>query len=153
MRRLDQPIAVEINRAGMMPAAVVPKPVPVNEFRVGIEAAEESVRQDHLPGVTRDLLPTLDRFRASEDNLLAGRGLIDDALRVGLPAAGRADALAINALVDSNDIAGLSTQRGGGNALERLGLRAIASVVSLHRNVVFLAEQGECGCQCESNYK
>jgi hypothetical protein len=53
--------------------------------------------------------------------------------------------------VHRNDIAGLSPQRGGGNALERFGLRAVAGIVPLHRYMIFLAEQGEGGGHGEDN--
>ena len=106
-RRLGQPLAVQVDGAGMVRPAFGIEPVAVNEIAVGIEAAEERIGQDHFPDIILDLHPVLDDLRSPDLNLLARRGLIDDALRVGLAAARRADAFAVNALMHGDHVARL----------------------------------------------
>ena len=60
------------------------EPVAVDEVAVGVELAEKGVGERHLPGVALDLRPILDDFRPFDLHLLAGSGLIDDALGVRL---------------------------------------------------------------------
>ena len=91
----------------MMLAALGIEPVAVDEVAVGIEAAEERIGEGHFPDIALNLHPVLDDFRALDLDLLAGRGLIDDAFGVGLAAARRADALAVDAFMDGDDIARL----------------------------------------------
>ena len=56
----------------MIPAFAV-KPVAVNEVAVGIEIAEERIRQRHFPDIVLDLDPVVDDFRAFDLDLLARR--------------------------------------------------------------------------------
>ena len=93
----------------------------MDEVAVGIEAAEERVGQRHLPDIVLDLHPVLDDFRPLDLDLLARRGLIDDALRVGFASARRVDALAINAFMHGDHIARLRQIRGVLNGAKRRG--------------------------------
>ena len=111
-------------------AALAIEPVAVDQVAVGIEAAEERIGQGHLPDIVLDLHPVLDDFRPLDLDLLARRGLIDDALRVGLAAARRADAFAVDALMHGDDIARLRQVGGVLDRAERSRLRAGVGVVA-----------------------
>ena len=128
--RLDQPLAIEIDRAGVMIATIATEPVAVDQVVVGIEAAEEGVGKRHLPNIVLNLLPVLDDFRALDLHLLARRSLIGDALCVGLAAAWRVDALAIHTFVYRDDIARLREIRAALDRAKRQGLRAGVGVLT-----------------------
>ena len=128
--RLGQPVAVEIDGAGVMLPALGIEPVAVDQVAVGIEAAEEGIGQGHLPDVVLDLHPVLDDFRPLDLDLLARRGLVDDALLVGCAAARRADAFAVNAFVHGDHVARLGEIGGPLDRAERRRLRAGIGVVA-----------------------
>ena len=107
----------------------------MDEVAVGIEAAEERIGQGHFPDIVLNLHPVLDDFRALDLDLLARRGLIDDALRVGLAAARRVDAFAVNAFMHGDDIARLREIGGALDRAERRRLRAGVGVVAAGGNV------------------
>ena len=111
-RRLGQPFAVEIDRAGVMRPSLGIEPIAVDEVGVGIEGAEERMGEGRLPDAVPDLDPVLDDLGALDLDLLARRGLIRDPFRVGLAAARRIDPLPVDARVDGDDVARLG-QVGG----------------------------------------
>ena len=76
------------------------------------------------------LHPVLDDFRALDLDLLARGGLIDDALGVGLAAARRADALAVDALVHGDHVARLGEIGGALDGAQRGRVRAGVGVVA-----------------------
>ena len=127
---LDEPIAVEVHRAGVMRPLQGTEPVAADEIAVRIELAEERVGERRFPGVALDLLPLLDNLRALDFHLLARRRLVDDAAGVRQSAPRRADAFAIDAFMDRDDIAGLGLPGGGRNRLEHLGRRTVGCVIS-----------------------
>ena len=145
--RLGQPVAVEINRAGVMVAALGIEPVAVNEVAVGIEAAEERIGERHFPSVVPNLHPVLDDFRPLDLNLLSRSGLIDDALRVGFAPARRADAFAVNAFMHRDDIARLGKVGGMLNGAERSRAGAGVGIIAIDGDM----EIGglDCGNKCE----
>ena len=128
--RLGQPVAVEIDGAGVMLAALGVEPVAADQVAVGIEAAEERIGQRHFPDVVLDLHPVLDDFRAFDLDLLAGRRLVDDAFRVGLAAARRVDAFAVDAFVHGDHVARLGQLGGALDRAQRRSLRAGVGVVA-----------------------
>ena len=85
--RLGQPLAVEIDGAGVVLAALGIEPVAVDQVAVGIETAEERIGQRDLPDILLHFHPVGDGFRSLDLDLLARRGLIDDALGVRFAAA------------------------------------------------------------------
>ena len=129
-----------------MLAALGIEPVAVDEVAVGIEAAEEGIGQGHFPDIVLDLHPVLDDFRPLDLDLLAGSGLVDDALRVGFTAARRADAFAVNAFVHGDDIARLREIGGALDRAERRRLRTGVGVVAVasHMEVGGVNGGGQC---------
>jgi len=128
--RLDQPVAVQVHRAGMVFAALAVEPVAADQVAVRIEALEKGIGQRHLPDIALDLHPVLDDFGAFDFHLLARRGLIDDPLCVGLAAARRIDAFPVDALMHSDHVARLRQFGGALDRAQRRGLRAGVGVVA-----------------------
>ena len=58
VRRLGQPVAVQVDRAGVMDAALRLKPVAADDVRERVEVAEETVGECHFPGVVAALSPS-----------------------------------------------------------------------------------------------
>ena len=73
LRRFAQPVAVEIDAAGMVLALHGIEPVAVDQIAVGIELAEELVGQRQFPGVAGDFLPAFGRLGAGDDDRFALR--------------------------------------------------------------------------------
>ena len=107
----DQPLAVEIDGAGVVLPAAGIEPTAMNQIAVGIELAEERVGDGHFPDIALNRLPVFDRFRPRDLDLFARRRLVDDALGVGVAAAWRVDAFAVDALADGDRIARLVPTR------------------------------------------
>ena len=149
--RLDQPVAVEIDGAGVMLPASGIKPVTTDEVAIGVEAAEECVREHRLPDIVLDLHPVGDDLRALDLDLLAGRGLIDDALLVGCTSPRRVDAFPIDAGMNGDDIARLRHLDRGRNRPERLCRGPFVLVVSVNGHMeLFGRGEQRCHCQQES---
>ena len=66
----------------VLPASGI-EPVTADEVAIGVEAAEDRIGEHRLPDIVLELHPVGDDLRALDLDLLAGRGLIDDALPVG----------------------------------------------------------------------
>ena len=113
------------------------EPVAVDEVAVGIEAAEEGIRQGRLPHVVLDLHPVGDDLGALDLDPLALGGLVDDAPGIRFAAARRVHPLAIGALMDGDHIARLGDLGGGGDRLERLGCEALVRIVSVDGDMEF----------------
>ena len=118
-RRLHKPFPVDVNCAGMVLAVLWSEPVPVNQIAVGIEAAEECIRQLHGPDVAFKSFPRFDQFRALDLHFLSGCGLVDNAIALGGPASGGIDPLAIGARVDGDGVAGIGQFRSVLDGTER----------------------------------
>ncbi len=117
---LKQPVTVQIDGAGMMLPALGVEPVPVDEVAVRIELAKETVRQRHLPYLVLHLDPVGDDFRSCDGDLFTLRGLINNALLVGVSPARRVDAFAVNPCMHGDHVSRLRPLRGGRNRLEGL---------------------------------
>lgn len=117
-------------------------PVAVDQIRIGIEVAEELVRERQLPRVALDLLPVFYDFGAGDDDVFAGSGLVDDSFRVGLAAAGRGNALAIDAFVHGDDVARLGQPGRGRDRAEHVRLGPVSSVVAAHGDMELRRREG-----------
>ena len=82
--RLGEPPAAQVDGAGVVLPPLGIEPIAVDQIAVGIEAAEERIGDRHLPGVVPERLPVPDLLRSGDLDLFAGRGLVDDALGIGL---------------------------------------------------------------------
>jgi len=109
--RLDEPVAVEVDRAAVVVASLALEPVAVDQVAIRIEVAEEAVGDCDLPRVVLHLLPALDDLGTFDHDLLTGRGLIHDAFGVRGSATGWRHALAIRPLMHRHDVARLRDLR------------------------------------------
>ena len=81
--RFGEPVAVLVNSAGMMVASFGIEPIAFDQVAVWVEVSEEAVGDADFPCVVLRLLPTLDNFRAFDDDLFARRSLVDDPFLLG----------------------------------------------------------------------
>ena len=80
------------------------EPIATNEIGVGIEAGKKRIGQRRLPDAGLNFDPVGNDFLTFDGNFLTGGRLVNDALVIAQSAAWRIDALAINALMNQNDI-------------------------------------------------
>ena len=83
------------------------EPVSMDDIAVGIESAKERVFDRRFPDVSLRPHPVLRLLRAGNHNLFAGRGLIDDALRVRGASPRRTHSLAVDPSVHPDHVARL----------------------------------------------
>ena len=137
--------AVEIDVAQMLRLvdAVVRGVQPVAEDRlaVGVESAEERVRQGDAPYVAAVAHPGVDTFRALDDRMLAVGGAVGDALEVADAAMGGVDLLAVDAVMDDDSVAGPGDGRGLGDRGEGVQDVADGEVVAVGTHMIL-----ECHC-------
>ncbi len=160
-------LAVEVHLARVELGAVA-QPVPGDYILVGVVGAEERVRDGRLPeagdrferlavfrhavGVFKkvnppmlmlsafhDRHPSLHDFRPLDFDLLARRGLIDDAPRVALASARRVNPFPIGSGMYRDHVARLGHLRRGGDGLLGTRRRAVIAVVALNRHMQFPA--------------
>ena len=124
-------MAVQIDRTRVVLPAPGVEPVPADHVPVRVEVAEEAIGDDHFPGVVLHLLPALDDLGPLEDDLLAGGRPVHDTPVIGSAATRRADSLAIDPLVDGNDVARLRLLGGVLHGAPRGGRRPGIGVMAL----------------------
>ncbi len=117
--RFGQPMAVQVDGAGMVLAPLTVEPVPLDRIAEGIEVAEEAVRQDHLPHIVAGLGPAGDDFRSLDDDVFPVGCPVGNALGIGCAATWWIDPLAVNACMHRNRIARLRLVSRGLNRQQR----------------------------------
>ena len=117
---LHEPVPINVNCPRVVGAAIGLEPIPTDQVGVGIEIAEEAVRQRDLPGVVLNASPTLDGFRALDDDLRARRGGVNDALGIRGSATRWVDLLAVDALVNNDGITRLREFRRRRDGFQRV---------------------------------
>ncbi len=129
-------MAIQINRPCVVFTSFGIEPVAVNQVTVRIEIPEKAVGDSDLPCVVLYLLPALDNFGALDDDFIAGCGLVNDALLIGLPATRRINPLAIGSLMHCYEVAGLCNFRRPGNSLKRCFGCPFVRIITFNRNMI-----------------
>ena len=136
-RHLVETQSVQVDVAEMLLRRVprVDDPVAVDLFGEWVERAEERVWHRHLPDCSTDRLPAGDAFRALDDDVLAGGGLVGDAPLVAPPAVPGIHPFAVHTLVDDDGVSRLGHTGSAVDGPERPVFGAVRDVGADRRDV------------------